>query len=79
MAILSKSVSMVVTSNTDMIDLETLHSKIVTLDELFAEDPIEGEPYVEPSVANFDEDAYWTAFYLYTVEKFSAILWEAHR
>jgi len=66
---------MEVASNTDMIDLETLQSDFVTLDEIFAEDPIEGEPYVEPRVANFDEDAYWTAFYNYTV--MSAILWVA--
>ena len=58
---------MATSSDTDIIDLDTLQSDFVTLDELFA--PLEGEyePYIDPGNAGFDDDAYWRAFRAYMV------------
>lgn len=60
-----------------MIDLTTLEHEFVTMDELFAKPEIEGDPFVDPSVAFFDanEHLYVAAFQEYTVTQlFSPIL-----
>ena len=61
----------------DLINLRDLESDFITFEEMFSPKFEEAmlEPYVDPGEPDFDEEAYWAAFYQWLVSEFDQSLY----